>query len=119
MQGFCELAERDAVALWWYNRLRRPAVDLNSLPDPYVSAVRALYADLGDKDSLISETTVGQLEKLLEGGALTEGMIPKITAVIRALRAGVPQAHILDGRVAHALLLEVFTEEGVGTMVLP
>jgi acetylglutamate kinase len=46
-------------------------------------------------------------------------MIPKITAVIEAMQAGVPQAHILDGRVSHALLLEVFTEEGVGTMVMP
>ena len=47
VQGFCELAERDAVALWWYNRLRRPAVDLDSLQDPYVDAVRELYAGLG------------------------------------------------------------------------
>lgn len=81
--------------------------------------IEGLYRDLGDRDSLISETTVGQLEKLLTEGVLTEGMIPKITAVIEAMRAGVPQAHILDGRVAHALLLEVFTEEGIGTMVLP
>jgi len=81
--------------------------------------IEGLYLDLGDRDSLISETTVGQLEKLLDEGVLTEGMIPKIAAVIEAMRAGVPQAHILDGRVAHALLLEVFTEAGVGTMVLP
>jgi len=81
--------------------------------------VEGLYRDFGDQDSLISETTVTQLERLLAEGVLTEGMIPKITAVIEALRAGVPQAHILDGRVAHALLLEVFTDEGIGTMVLP
>jgi acetylglutamate kinase len=81
--------------------------------------VEGLYADLGDQDSLISQASVSDLEALLAGGTLTEGMIPKITAVIEALRAGVPQAHILDGRVAHALLLEVFTHEGVGTMVLP
>ena len=81
--------------------------------------IEGLYRDLGDRDSLISETTVPQLEKLLGEGILTEGMIPKITAVIEAMRAGVPQAHILDGRISHALLLEVFTEEGVGTMVLP
>jgi acetylglutamate kinase len=81
--------------------------------------VEGLYADLGDTGSLVSETTLGQLEKLLAEGTLTEGMIPKITAVADALRAGVPQAHILDGRVPHALLLEVFTNEGIGTMVLP
>ncbi|HWD10158.1 MAG TPA: acetylglutamate kinase [Actinomycetota bacterium] len=79
--------------------------------------VKGLYADLGDADSLISQTSVPELEVLAGGGTLTEGMIPKIAAVIEALRAGVPQAHILDGRVAHALLLEVFTQEGVGTMV--
>lgn len=81
--------------------------------------VEGLYADLGDSDSLISEATVGQLEGLLAGGTLTEGMIPKISSVIQALRHGVPQAHILDGRVLHAVLLEIFTREGVGTMVLP
>lgn len=79
--------------------------------------VEGLYRDLGDADSLISQTSVPELEGLLAAGTLTEGMIPKITAVIEALRAGVPQAHILDGRVAHALLLEVFTQEGIGTMV--
>lgn len=47
LQGFCELVERDSVALWWYNRLRRPAVDLDSLRDPYVAALRSHYADLG------------------------------------------------------------------------
>jgi oxazoline/thiazoline synthase len=47
VQGFCELAERDAVALWWYNRVRRPGVDLDSLGDPYVGALRELYASLG------------------------------------------------------------------------
>ena len=81
--------------------------------------VEGLYADLGNQESLISQTTAGELADLLAGGTLTEGMIPKITAVIDALHAGVPQAHILDGRVAHAVLLEVFTHEGVGTMVLP
>jgi acetylglutamate kinase len=95
------------------------AVALGAQKLVLLTNIEGLYADLGDKDSLISETTVSQLEKLLLAGALTEGMIPKITAVIEAVRGGVPQAHILDGRVAHALLLEVFTQEGVGTMVLP
>ena len=81
--------------------------------------VEGLYADLGDHDSLISQVSRAGLEALLLEGTLTEGMIPKIAAVIEALAGGVPQAHILDGRVAHALLLEVFTNEGVGTMVLP
>lgn len=79
--------------------------------------VEGLYADLGDHDSLIPQCSVPELRGLLAEGTLTEGMIPKIAAVIEALATGVAQAHILDGRVAHALLLEVFTNEGVGTMV--
>lgn len=81
--------------------------------------VEGLYADLGDEGSLISQASVASLRELQEAGTLTEGMIPKISSVIGALTQGVAQAHILDGRVAHALLLEVFTDEGVGTMVLP
>lgn len=85
----------------------------------FLTNVPGLYRDLGDEGSLISETTADQLEKLLDSGSLSQGMIPKIESVLDAMRAGVPQAHILDGRVPHALLLEVFTDEGVGTMVLP
>lgn len=85
----------------------------------FLTNVPGLYRDLGDEGSLISETTAGQLEQLLAEGTLSEGMIPKIASMVQALRAGVPQAHILDGRVDHALLLEVFTDEGAGTMVLP
>lgn len=85
----------------------------------FLTNVEGLYRDLGDEGSLISETTVEQLEKLLSDGALSEGMIPKIRSAVDAVRAGVPRAHILDGRLQHALLLEIFTDEGVGTMVLP
>ncbi|MGH2812077.1 MAG: acetylglutamate kinase [Actinomycetota bacterium] len=85
----------------------------------FLTNVPGLYRDLGDEGSLISEVTVEQCRALVESGSLSEGMIPKITSVIAALEAGVPQAHILDGRVEHALLLEIFTDEGVGTMVLP
>lgn len=85
----------------------------------FLTNVPGLYRDLGDDSSLISETTAEQLQKLLKEGALSEGMIPKISSTVAAIEAGVPQAHILDGRVQHALLLEIFTDEGVGTMVLP
>jgi acetylglutamate kinase len=83
----------------------------------FLTNVPGLYRDLGDEESLISQTTAGALEKLLADGSLSEGMIPKITSAVRAMGAGVPQAHILDGRVPHALLLEIFTDEGIGTMV--
>jgi acetylglutamate kinase len=66
---------------------------------------------------VISEIRATELATLLPG--LAAGMIPKMDACLRAVRGGVPRAHVLDGRVAHALLLEVFTDQGVGTMVLP
>ena len=56
---------------------------------------------------------------MLQSGALVEGMVPKIASVVKALRNGVARAHILDGRIPHALLLECFTREGIGTMVTP
>jgi acetylglutamate kinase len=79
--------------------------------------VEGLYADWPDRSSLLSQVTVDRLEGLLP--ALSAGMVPKMEACLRALRGGVPRAHVIDGRVAHAVLLEVFTTEGVGTMVLP
>ncbi|MEO7804721.1 MAG: acetylglutamate kinase [Actinomycetota bacterium] len=85
----------------------------------FLTNVPGLYRDLGDEDSLVSEISVDHLEKLLEDGSLSDGMIPKITAAVEAMRSGVAQVHLLDGRVPHALLLEVFTDKGVGTMVLP
>ena len=85
----------------------------------YLTDVAGVYERWPDKDSLISRIDVDGLEKLVADGALSEGMIPKIDSCMGALRAGVRSAHILDGRLPHALLLEFFTREGVGTMVLP
>lgn len=79
--------------------------------------VDGLYADWPARDEVISEITAEDLEKLLP--SLAEGMVPKMTACLRAVEGGVPRAHVLDGRVPHALLLEVFTTEGIGTMVVP
>jgi acetylglutamate kinase len=79
--------------------------------------VEGLYTDWPDRCSLVSEVTADRLEQLLP--RLSAGMVPKMEACLRAVRGGVPQAHVIDGRVAHSVLLEVFTTEGVGTMVLP
>jgi acetylglutamate kinase len=79
--------------------------------------VEGLYADWPDRSSLLSEVTADRLERLLPG--LSAGMVPKMEACLRAVRGGVPRAHVIDGRVEHSVLLEVFTTEGVGTMVLP
>lgn len=85
----------------------------------FLTNVPGLYRDLGDEGSLISQVTCDQLYRLLDEGILSDGMIPKISSAAKAIHDGVPQAHILDGRVSHALLLEIFTDEGVGTMVVP
>jgi acetylglutamate kinase len=79
--------------------------------------VEGLYANYPDPDSLISELTADQLEPMLPG--LEAGMAPKMEACLRAVRGGVGRAHVIDGRLPHSVLLEVFTSEGVGTMVIP
>ena len=83
----------------------------------YLTDVSGIYEDFGDDGSLISQTDVAGLERLLEASKVGEGMIPKVRSCIEALEQGVHRAHILDGRVAHALLLEFFTREGVGTVI--
>lgn len=83
----------------------------------YLTNVAGLYSDLGDEGSLISELGASRLEAMAE--RLSEGMKPKAASALTALAAGVGKVHILDGRVEHALLLEIFTAEGIGTQVLP
>ncbi|GAA3766284.1 acetylglutamate kinase [Salinactinospora qingdaonensis] len=78
--------------------------------------VEGLYADYPDNTELLSRLTAGELADMLPN--LSSGMVPKMEACLRAVRGGVPQAHILDGRLPNAMLLEVFTNEGVGTMVV-
>lgn len=79
--------------------------------------VPGLYANWPDRDSLISQIGADDLAALLP--QLEAGMVPKMEACLRAVRGGVPRAHVIDGRVPHGVLLEVFTDEGVGTMVTP
>jgi acetylglutamate kinase len=83
----------------------------------YLTDVEGLYRVFGQEDSLISRTTVAGLEELLDTGSISAGMLPKLESCIHAIEAGVARAHILDGRVQHALLLEIFTPEGIGTMI--
>ena len=79
--------------------------------------VPGLYSDWPNRDSLVSELTASELEEVLPD--LESGMIPKMQACLNAVRAGVSKAHIIDGRVPHSVLLEVFTPSGIGTLVLP
>jgi acetylglutamate kinase len=79
--------------------------------------VEGLHADWPATDTVVSEITAADVEILLP--SLSSGMVPKMQACLRAVRGGVARAHVLDGRVPHSLLLEIFTDQGIGTMVLP
>jgi len=85
----------------------------------YLTDVPGLYRDVADHTSIVSRVDVSGLSALLDDGQVGEGMIPKVQSCIDAIRGGVRRAHILDGRQPHALLLEFFTREGIGTMVHP
>ncbi|MFF7636907.1 acetylglutamate kinase [Kitasatospora sp. NPDC008050] len=79
--------------------------------------VEGLYADWPNSDDVISQLTATELEAILP--TLSSGMVPKMEGCLRAVRSGVGTARVLDGRVQHSLLLEIFTDEGIGTMVVP
>ena len=79
--------------------------------------VEGLYKDFSDKSSLVSEITTVEARQWIAEGIVDKGMIPKLEACASAVEDGVPRAHIIDGRRAHALLIELFTDTGIGTMV--
>jgi len=83
----------------------------------FLTDVSGIRSDPDDPATLIRQASADDLDALLASGAATGGMIPKVEACARAVRGGVVRAHLLDGRTPHALLLELFTNEGVGTMV--
>jgi len=83
----------------------------------YLTDVEGLLADLDDAGSLISRIDAKALQAMVEDGTLTGGMIPKIAACLHAVEGGVGSAHLLDGRLPHVVLLELFSDAGVGTMI--
>lgn len=83
----------------------------------YLTDVAGLLDDVDDPDSLVQRTTADSLAARLASGTIAGGMIPKIEACISAVRNGVNSAHLLDGRVPHVVLVELFTDAGVGTMI--
>ena len=83
----------------------------------YLTDIEGLRRVIDDPASLIRQTTPDELEGLMADGTIAGGMIPKVESCVHAVRSGVRRAHILDGRIAHVLLLEIFTDEGIGTMV--
>jgi len=85
----------------------------------FLTDVEGIRADPAEPGSLLHQLTAAELDGLVASGVASGGMVPKARACARAVRAGVAAAHILDGRVSHALLVELFTDGGVGTMVRP
>ena len=83
----------------------------------YLTDIAGLRRDINDAESLIQRIGVNELSALIADGTISGGMIPKIESCMQAVRGGVKSAHILDGRIAHVLLLELFTDQGVGTMI--
>jgi len=93
------------------------AVALGARKLVVLTDVEGLYANWPDQGSLLTQISTAELADLLP--KLSTGMIPKMEACLRAVKGGVPAAHVVDGRVPHSILLEVFTSEGFGTMVVP
>lgn len=84
----------------------------------FLTDIEGVYKDPADKSTLISELTVSEAHKLIEGGNIGGGMLPKLNNCIDAIDNGVSRVHILDGRIPHCLLLEIFTNRGIGTAIL-
>jgi acetylglutamate kinase len=93
------------------------AVELEATKLILMTDVEGLYRDFSDKSSLIPELTTVQARDLIASGAVDKGMIPKLEACVEAVEDGVPRATILDGRRPHSLLIETFTDTGIGTMI--
>lgn len=85
----------------------------------FLTDIEGLYKDINDKSTFISRLTAAQAEELINGGCIGGGMLPKLGNCTSAVKNGVSQVHILDGRIPHCLLLEIFTEKGIGTSIIP
>ena len=84
----------------------------------FLTDIEGVYRDFNDKSTLISELTIEEAEEFIKSGAAMGGMIPKLSTCVDALKNGVSRVHILDGRIPHCVLLEIFTHKGIGTAIL-
>ena len=84
----------------------------------YLSDVPGLLQDPNDPNSLLSSLAIDQVEPLKQQGVIAQGMLPKVNSAVQALNAGVNRVHFIDGRLAHSILLEIFTDEGIGTEIV-
>ena len=95
------------------------AISLQAEKLIYLSDVDGIFKDFEDPTSLISSLTINQAKDLIESGQIQEGMIPKVDSAIQALKGGVNKVHFLNGKRAHSILLELFTDSGIGTQIIP
>jgi len=94
------------------------AISLSAEKLVVLTNVKGIMRSPEDANSLISTLTVSEAQSLIEEGAIQAGMIPKVNSCVAALEGRVRKAHIIDARISHALLLEIFTEEGIGTEII-
>jgi acetylglutamate kinase len=95
----------------------RLAAALGARKAIFMTDVEGVFRDIADPASLISECRLAEIRELAASGTVAEGMVPKLAAVTDALDSGVEAVHILDGRVPHSVLIEIFTETGIGTKI--
>lgn len=94
------------------------AIALNADKLILLTDVEGIFEDFDCKDSLISELKLSQVDEMINRGVISGGMIPKVECCVQAVEGGVTTTHILDGRIPHSILLEIFTDRGIGTMVV-
>ncbi len=94
------------------------AESLNAKKLIFISDVPGLLKDANDETTLITSLNINEVQHLIEEGIIGTGMIPKIKSAISALNAGVNKVHLIDGRIQHSLLLEIFTNKGIGTEII-
>ena len=94
------------------------AAELKATKLVYLSDVLGLMEDASDESTLIHSLKAGEVEGLIEDGVIGGGMLPKVRSSVEALDAGVGKVHMIDGRISHSLLLEIFTERGIGTEII-
>jgi len=95
------------------------AISLQAEKLIYLSDVDGIFKDFEDPTSVISSLTINQAKDLIESGQIQKGMIPKVDSAIQALEGGVNKVHFLNGKRAHSVLLELFTDSGIGTEIIP
>jgi len=100
------------------NAAGKVAAAVNAEKIVFVSDTHGILTDRNDPESRVSSLNENQIEKMIADGTITEGMMPKVNACFIALSGGVKKAHIIDGRIEHSLLLEIYTDKGIGTQIV-